>query len=119
MSKRRASSPKQLLGQLAALGPGFFKALAEPSRAAILSCLANARRACTVSEVAEQCPVDVSVVSRHLAVLRDAGILSSEKRGREVFYSLDVRHVAATLRSLADALEACCGPGAAANPPKE
>ena len=33
---------------------------------------------------------DISTVSRHLAVLKNAGIVADEKRGVQVFYSLKV-----------------------------
>jgi len=46
-------------------------------------------------------------VSRHLAVLRDAGILSAVKTGREVRYAVRFPELAQVLRRLADALEAC------------
>jgi DNA-binding transcriptional ArsR family regulator len=62
----------------------------------------------SVSQVAGCCPVDFSVVSRHLAVLREAGILESEKRGKEVYYSVRYPQIVGTLRALADAIEECC-----------
>lgn len=62
----------------------------------------------TVSEVAECCPVDLSVVSRHLAVLRRAGIVTAERRGKEMLHRIRYATLAATLRSMADAIEACC-----------
>ncbi len=66
----------------------------------------------TVSELSDCCPTDLSVVSRHLATLREAGIVESQKRGREVFYRLRYDQVASSLRRMADAIEECCvGPG--------
>ena len=88
----------------------LFKALSEPNRAAILGTLATTGGQRTVGEIAECCTVDLSVVSRHLAVLRDAGILEAQKRGREVRYRLLVKPLADYLRRLADSLEACCPP---------
>lgn len=88
----------------------LFKALSEPNRAAILAALVEARRRKTVSEIAECCTVDLSVVSRHLAVLRAAGVLEARKQGRQVHYRVRVASLAAYLRRLADALEACCPP---------
>ena len=61
-----------------------------------------------VSEVARCCPINISVVSRHLSTLRDAGILTSEKRGKEVRYSVVVSALVERLRAIADALEGCC-----------
>ncbi len=92
------------------LNPELFKALGDPTRVRLLSCLARCARECSTTEVAECCSVDFSVVTRHLALLADAGILSSRKEGRTVYYK--VRHVelGASLRSLAAALEDCCAP---------
>ena len=47
-------------------------------------------------------------MSRHLAVLRAAGVVESERRGREVYYRIKRDEVVRALRSLADALERCC-----------
>lgn len=91
------------------LPPDFFKALADPSRLEILCRLAMGREAQTVSEVASCCPQSISVVSRHLGSLRDAGIVRCTKRGREVRCEVAFDVVVRTLRDLADALEACCG----------
>ena len=88
--------------------PSFFKALSDPNRIAILAQLAECCRACTVSEIAECCPVNVSVVSRHLAMLRDAGILEARKVGKEVHYSVRYSALAESLRQIADAIDACC-----------
>ncbi len=90
------------------LQPRFFKALCDPNRVALLSRLAKCRRPCGVSELTGCCGVDISVVSRHLAMLRDAGILQAEKRGKEVYYSVRCEEVVSTLRRIADAIEACC-----------
>jgi ArsR family transcriptional regulator len=64
-----------------------FKALGHPSRLAIVDALAEGERC--VCELNELIDADMSTVSRHLAVLRNVGILSSEKRGNQVFYRLE------------------------------
>ena len=92
------------------LQPALFKALSDPNRLAILCRLAECGTASRVSEVAACCPVDLSVVSRHLGVLRRAGVLAAERRGKEVHYSVRMGWLIRTLRELADALEACCPP---------
>jgi ArsR family transcriptional regulator len=61
-----------------------------------------------VTQAAECCSVDLSVVSRHLAILRDAGVLSVRKQGRQIFYDVRYAELARTLRGLAEAIEACC-----------
>ncbi len=108
MSKR---APRDCCVHLAsALDPQFFKALCDPNRVAILVRLATCGRACTVSEVASCCPIDISVVSRHLGQLRDAGIVAAERRGKEVYYAVRFTSISAALRTLADAIDACCPP---------
>lgn len=102
----KAASCCSELGEL--LAPRFFKALADPRRLAIFQMLALDCEPCTVSRVADAMPVDVSVVSRHLSALRDAGIVSAERRGKEVHYSVRYGTLVGSLRKLADAIEACC-----------
>src|ERR1700733_12070524 len=67
---------------------GLFKGLGDRTRLRLLGCLAKCGRACSVSEVAECCVVDFSVVSRHLALLERSGIVESSKEGRTVFYAV-------------------------------
>jgi DNA-binding transcriptional ArsR family regulator len=43
-------------------------------------------------------------------VLKDAGIVISEKAGQEVYYRLDRQRVISGLRQIADAIEDCCPP---------
>jgi DNA-binding transcriptional ArsR family regulator len=90
------------------LSPLFFKALCEPNRLKIVSILSDCKTPLTVGQVAEKLPVDSSVVSRHLAILRDAGIVLARKRGKEVHYFLDTGKLIGSLRAIADAFEACC-----------
>lgn len=69
-----------------------MKALAHPTRLFIIDQLAN-REEC-VCELTAMIGADVSTVSKHLLVLRDAGIVDNDKRGNQVFYSLRVPCVA-------------------------
>lgn len=89
------------------LRPEVFRALGDPQRVQILACLAKCGRACAVSEIAECCAVDLSVVSRHLSSLRAAGVVASEREGRVVRYRVRYAEVSAWLRAVADALEGC------------
>ena len=90
------------------LSPELFRVLADPNRRAILSCLARCGGSQTVGGVAEELPVDLSVVSRHLGVLREAGVLSSHREGKSVRYRICCEEVVTQLRALADSLEQCC-----------
>ena len=93
------------------LEPKLFKALSDRNRISLLVGLTQCGTPCSVSQIAECCPVDFSVVSRHLAILRDAGILEARKQGKEVYYSVRFSSLVGTLRTIADAIEACCSPG--------
>jgi len=104
-------TPRQALRRRARfdrlLEPEKLKALAEPTRGRLLSCLLKCGRPCSVSEVAACCSVDFSVVARHLATLARAGLVSSEKRGRTVWYSADGAGLAAWFRALGEAVDDC------------
>lgn len=90
------------------LDPRLFKALSEPNRISIIKRLAERNEPCTVSQINECCPINISVVSRHLASLRDAGIVEAEKKGKEVYYAIRYSELVKTLRAIADAIENCC-----------
>ena len=62
------------------------KAAAHPLRLAILDALRDGELC--VGEIAEQVSAERSNVSRHLAVMVNAGLLSGQKRGLMVHYSL-------------------------------
>ena len=113
---RRPASPKHAAASKspidALLDPELFKALCDPTRVSLLACLAKCGRECTVGEVAECCHVDLSVVSRHLAQLADAGVLESSKHGRTVSYRVKFTDLSGKLRALADAFDDCCPDGA-------
>jgi len=94
------------------LDPDLFRALCDPTRVALLACIAKCGRPCSVGEVAECSSVDFSVVSRHLTLLSKAGVLKAEKEGRTVFYRVQYGHLTNSLRALADAIEECCPDGA-------
>lgn len=68
-----------------------LKALAHPSRLLMIDALAKGERC--VCELRELVGSDISTVSKHLSVLKNAGIVSDEKRGQQVFYTLRVHCV--------------------------
>jgi ArsR family transcriptional regulator len=90
------------------LDPGLFKALCDPTRLRLVACIAKCGRGCAVGEIAECCAVDLSVVSRHLRTLEQAGVLAMTKRGRTVFYAVRYQRLAGLLRAMADAIDECC-----------
>lgn len=62
-----------------------FKALAHPARLRIMDELAQYDERC-VCDLTELVGFDMSTVSRHLSVLKNAGLVGVEKRGQMVFY---------------------------------
>ena len=64
----------------------IVKALAHPSRLFIVDELSKGERC--VCELREQIGADMSTVSKHLSVLKNAGIVEDDKRGLQVFYRL-------------------------------
>jgi ArsR family transcriptional regulator len=66
----------------------ILKALAHPTRLFIVDELAHGER--SVRELTDMIGVEMPTVSRHLSVLRNAGILADDKRGLQVFYRLRV-----------------------------
>ena len=68
----------------------IVKALAHPARLMIVDELTEHPQRC-VYELTELVGTDLSTVSRHLTVLRNAGIVQSEKRGTTVYYRLRVK----------------------------
>jgi DNA-binding transcriptional ArsR family regulator len=102
-----APNPESLRALEELLSHQLFKALADPNRIRLLLLLAERCRTCSVGELAGCLTVDVSVVSRHLAMLRAAGVLKANKQGKEVHYALQYDHLAETLRGIGDAIVAC------------
>ena len=62
------------------------KAMAHPSRMFIIEKL-NEQEYC-VNELTEMIGADISTVSRHLSILKNAGIISSDKRKNQIYYTL-------------------------------
>lgn len=65
----------------------LFQALADPTRLAIVRELAGAPEVCAC-DFASCCDVRQPTVSHHLKVLREAGVVESERRGTWIYYRL-------------------------------
>ena len=63
-----------------------IKAMGHPSRLAMIEALAEGELC--VCELQALVGSDMSTVSKHLSVLRNAGIVSDRKAGLQVYYSL-------------------------------
>ena len=79
-----------------------WKALSDPTRRAILDVLRQGPG--TTGVIAAAFPISRVAVMRHLTVLDEAGLISSEKRGRERWHYLNAVPLVAALRELLDPL---------------
>ena len=81
----------------------IFKALGHPSRLLMVDALRDGEKC--VCELRELVGDDLSTVSRHLAVLREAGVVVSEKRGTNIYYSVKLPCLGNFLECTAHAVE--------------
>ena len=77
-----------------------FKALADPTRVAIINCLSAADEVC-VCNLTETFDLSQPTISHHLKVLREAGLVTAERRGTWQFYRLVPEAVAGLSRAIA------------------
>lgn len=115
--RARPATTKAKLNALSALesslDTAFFKAIAEPVRQQIVLILLQHGR-CNVQAVARRLVQDRSVVSRHLAVLEQAGFVRSTRVQRFTEYELDgpavIQKLERVLSELRRAAALCCPP---------
>ena len=82
----------------------MLQALAEPTRLAIVRRLADDGEICAC-DFTDHCDVSQPTVSHHLKVLREAGVVSCERRGTWIYYRLEPQ-AAARIASLGQLLAA-------------
>jgi len=68
----------------------FCKAIGEPKRMLILSRL---KKECCVGQLWEKLGLSQNLTSHHLRILKKAGLISSEKRGKQVIYRLNEKSI--------------------------
>ena len=95
---RRAQSRKNLEIQAR-----IFKALGHPSRLLMVEALLDGPLC--VADLQHLVGADMSTVSRHLAVLKNAEIVSDEKRGLHVYYSLKLAGLGQFLTCTSSAMD--------------
>jgi len=74
----------------------FCKALSDETRQSILEMLQRGEM--SVGEIVEAFKISQPTISHHLNVLRNVGLVTSRKEGKQVFYSINKENV-----------EECCG----------
>jgi ArsR family transcriptional regulator, arsenate/arsenite/antimonite-responsive transcriptional repressor len=77
-----------------------FKALADPTRREILRMLSERER--TVNEIVERFEISQPAISRHLSLLKSAGLVTSVRRGQNIVYTLDTTVFQDLVRALLD-----------------
>jgi DNA-binding transcriptional ArsR family regulator len=75
-----------------------FKALSDPTRREILRLLG--RRDMSVGEIVDKFAMSQPSISRHLAVLRSAGLVTARRDGQNVVYGLDTTVMQDVVRTL-------------------
>ena len=75
-----------------------FKALADPTRREILRLLG--KRAMAAGEIVDRFRLSQPAISRHLTVLRHAGLVTAERSGQSVVYALDTTVFQDVVRAL-------------------
>lgn len=111
MTNRILNRTRTIDAAIESLDGAFFKALCEPSRVAVLKRVMQLGRA-DIGEIAEGLPQERSVVSRHLQVLLEAGIVRGTKVSRQMFYEVDgpavVTRLEAILQHMKSLAPFCC-----------
>ena len=76
-----------------------FKALSDPTRRNILEILKPGRM--TAGEIVNKFDVTGATISRHLSILKEAGLVSDTKKGKYIYYELNTSVVEEAMQWLA------------------
>lgn len=85
---QRCSPPADLPSDDFSAEAALLKALSDPHRLSILATLARAGDEVCVCDFTAGLPLNQPTVSHHLRLLREAGLISGERRGTWVYYRL-------------------------------
>jgi DNA-binding transcriptional ArsR family regulator len=81
----------------------ILRAMAHPIRISIVGYLEDGRKR-TVTEIFNQLGIEQSTASHHLVILKDRGVLSSRREGKNTLYFLRNQNLGKILNSIGD----CC-----------
>jgi DNA-binding transcriptional ArsR family regulator len=81
----------------------MLKAIAHPMRMAIIGFLEGGKKL-TVTQIHELLQIEQSTTSHHLGILKDKGVLSSKREGKNTYYFLKHQN----LTQIVDCLNKCC-----------
>ena len=82
---------------------GILKAIAHPVRISIIGCLQSGNKR-SVTEIHNLIGIEQSTASHHLGILKDKGVLSSRREGKNTFYFIRNEHILPLLSCIGD----CC-----------
>jgi ArsR family transcriptional regulator, arsenate/arsenite/antimonite-responsive transcriptional repressor len=85
----------------------FLKALVSETRQSILLLFVQ-HQVLTVGQVSEQLNIGQSTASEHLSLLKKAGVLSSNRVGKETYYRPNRKRMLELLQMFSDYLKSCC-----------
>jgi ArsR family transcriptional regulator, arsenate/arsenite/antimonite-responsive transcriptional repressor len=88
MSMQRCCPPAKLVRRDFEPAMVFLKAIADPYRLTILATLAANEHEVCVCEFTDALPLNQPTVSHHLRILREADLVTCERRGTWVYYQL-------------------------------
>jgi len=88
MSIQRCCPPKRVVKADYSEDAALFAALADEHRVAIVASLAQTDGEICVCDFTEALPLNQPTVSHHLRILRESGLVTSERRGTWVYYRL-------------------------------
>ena len=93
---------KELNVERLEIAASMLKAMAHPMRIAILKHLEGGKKL-TVTQIHELLGIEQSTTSHHLGILKDKGVLASERQGKNTFYYLKYE----ILSQIVDCLQTC------------
>jgi DNA-binding transcriptional ArsR family regulator len=82
---------------------GMLKAMAHPVRISIVQYLEDGKKR-TVTEIHNKLGIEQATASHHLVILKDRGVLSSKREGKNTWYYLKHTNLRNVLSSIGD----CC-----------
>ncbi len=88
MSIQRCCPPKRVIRADYSEDAALFQALADENRLAIVASLAQTDGEICVCDFTDVLPLNQPTVSHHLRILRESGLVTSERRGTWAYYSL-------------------------------
>ena len=93
---------KDLTSEQLELAANMLKAIAHPMRIAIISYLEDNNKL-TVTQIHELLNIEQSTTSHHLGILKDKGVLSSKRDGKNTYYFLKHQRIS----NIVDCVKKC------------